>query len=226
MSGPTRSRWSESQTVEGFAKGQPNAVLMRYAEGELARAPGLRVLDLGCGAARNAVPLAHLGCRVVGIDNSWPMLVAARARADAEGVGDRVGLACAAMEPLPVAPGRFDLIVAHGIWNLARSGAEFRAAVRAAADAARPDAGLFLFTFSRHTLPPDARPVTGETFVFTEFSGEPQCFLTEPQVIEELAAAGFERDPRGPLTEYNRPPGKSLAGSGPVIFEGTFRRRA
>ncbi len=225
MTGPTRSSWSQPQTVEGFATSQPNAVLVRYVEAEMTRVPGLRVLDLGCGAARNAVPMAKLGCWVFGVDTAWPMLVAARGRAQAEGVADRVRLACARMDALPVACEGFDLIVAHGIWNLAHSGGEFRAAVREAARAARPGAGLFLFTFSRYTLPPDVVPVAGETFVFTEFSGEPQCFLTEAQVNEELAAAGFVRDPDVPLTEYNRPAGKTLKGSGPVIFEGTFRRR-
>jgi SAM-dependent methyltransferase len=225
MSGPTKSSWSRPQTVQGFATSQPNAVLVRYVEGEVARVPRLRVLDLGCGAARNAVPMAKLGCWVLGTDTAWPMLEAARGRAEEEGVADRLHLTCATMDALPVASGSVDLIVAHGIWNLARSGREFRTAVRDAARAARPGAGLFLFTFSRHTLPPDVEPVTGETFVFTQFSGEPQCFLTEAQVIEELDAAGFVKEPPGPLSEYNRPTGKTLMGSGPVIFEGTFRRR-
>ena len=65
----------------------------------------------------------------------------------------------------------------------------------------------------------------GEAFVFTQFAGEPQCFLTEGEVLQELGAAGFEKDPAGPLTEYNRPPaGLAVARGGPVIFEGTFRR--
>jgi hypothetical protein len=118
-----------------------------------------------------------------------------------------------------------DLVVAHGIWNLARSAAEFRRAVAEAARIARPAAGLFLFTFSRNTLPPEARPVRGEPFVFTQFSGEPQCFLTEAQVIEELRDAGWERDPPVPLTEYNRPAAGTIPRGGPVIYEGTFRRR-
>ena len=49
-----------------------------------------------------------------------------------------------------------------------------------------PGGGLFVFTFSRHTLPPDTQPVPGESFVFTQFSGAPQCFLTEPQLLTEL----------------------------------------
>ena len=88
-----------------------------------------------------------------------------------------------------------------------------------------PGAGLFPFTFSRHTLPAHLSPVPGETFVFTEFAGEPQVFLTAEQLIEELSAGGFEPDGVVPLHELNRPQGPLCGRSGPVIWEGTFRRR-
>ena len=107
-------------------------------------------------------------------------------------------------------------MVAHGIWNLARSTAEFRRAIAEAARVARPGAGLFVFTFSRATLAAGDQPVSGEPFVFTQFAGEPQCFLTEAELVEELLRAGFEKDPPGPLTEYNRPvPGRRSRAWGP-----------
>jgi len=69
-----------------------------------------------------------------------------------------------------------------------------------------------------------ARPVPGESFVFTQFAGEPQCFLSEAELRAELLRAGFEKDQPAPLTEYNRPvAGLTLACGGPVILEGTFR---
>jgi hypothetical protein len=52
---------------------------------------------------------------------------------------------------------------------------------------------------------PDTEPVMGETFVFTQFAGEPQCFLTEGQLLSEMASAGF--DALGPFVEHNRPTG-------------------
>jgi hypothetical protein len=117
-----------------------------------------------------------------------------------------------------------DLIVAHGIWNLARSGADFRGAVREAARAARPGAALFVFTFSRRTIAANASPVAGETFVFTQFSGQPQVFLTAEQLVDELEAAGFVPDDAVPLTEHNVPrPGSIRTGGAPVIYEGAFR---
>lgn len=197
---------------------------MRYAEEALPASGEALAIDIGCGAARNAVPLARAGWRVFGTDTSWPMLAAAARRAASEGVEGRIRLAQATMAALPVASSAADLIVAHGIWNLARSSGEFRAAVREGARAAKPGAALFLFTFSRSTLADGAPPVPGETFVYSQFSGQPQVFLTAEQLLEELAAAGFVPDPAVLLRELNRPAGLLQQRSGPVIYEGTFRR--
>jgi SAM-dependent methyltransferase len=219
------SRWSAPGTVAGFARSEPNAVLISFAEGELKRSTGARVLDIGCGAGRNAVPLARLGWSVVGTDLSWPMLSAAATRAREEQVESRFRGVLAPMENLPARDRSFDLVIAHGIWNLARSGAQFRDALDEAARVARPGAGLFVFTFSRNTLPAGASPAAGESFVFTQFSGEPQCFLTEQQLGDELARAGFVRDSAVPFHEYNLPqPGQLPTGTMPVIYEASFRR--
>jgi SAM-dependent methyltransferase len=217
------TNWSAPDTVRSFAASPPNAVLMDFAGGELERSQTRHALDLGCGAARNAVPLAAAGWHVLGLDLSWPMLCAASARAAAAGVGARVAWGLAPMERIPARDRSFDLVVAHGIWNLAPSTSVFRQAVAEAARVARPAAGLFVFTFSRATLPPDAEPVKGEAFVFTQFSGQAQCFLTEGQLVEEMGRVGFEPDPAVPVTEYNRPPGGLRLGGPPVILEAAFR---
>jgi hypothetical protein len=66
--------------------------------------------------------------------------------------------------------------------------------------------------------------VVGEPFVFTQFSGQPQCFLTESQLVSELGTVGFAPDPSVPITEYNRPrPGTVRSGTIPAIFEAAFR---
>lgn len=210
--------------MESFSRSAPNAALMDFV-GHLGESrPGRRMLDIGCGAGRNAVPIARLGWQVLGTDLSRPMLDAARARAAAGLAPGRLDLALAPMDALPVRSASIDLVIAHGIWNLATSGHQFRAGVREAARVARPGAALFVFTFSRHTLADDAHPVAGEHFVFTQFSGHPQCFLTEQQLVSEMARAGFVPDPAVPLTEYNRPVAGMLRSSGgPVIYEAAFR---
>ncbi len=180
----------------------------------------MRVLDIGCGAGRNAVPLARSGLPVIGTDLSWPMLAAASER----GAGVDLRLVLAPMDALPVRSGTVDLIIAHGIWNLARTGLELRQAIAEAARVGTAGAALFVFTFSRRTLPPTATPVADESFVFTQFSGGPQVFLTEDQLIEELGTAGFVPDPALPLRELNVPaPGLVRSAGTPVIYEAGFR---
>jgi len=215
--------WSESGTVAGFAQSQPNQTLMRAAAQEHAEGDR-RLLDIGCGAGRNAVPLARQGWSVTGVDLSWPMLRAAAGRAQGELTARPLHLVLAPMEQLPIQSRSVDFIVAHGIWNLARTTAQFRSAVREAARVAKPGALLFVFTFSRATRPADAAPVAGEAFVFTQFSGAAQCFVTAEQLIDELGKEGFRPDSAVPLTELNRPaPGSLQIGGPPVIYEGTFR---
>ncbi len=117
------------------------------------------------------------------------------------------------MDRLALPDASCDLIVAHGIWNLARSAPEMRGAIADAARVARPRAGLFVFTFSRSTLPPDAVPVTGESFVFTQFSGAPQCFLTAGDLGGRLPQPRrrCSRWPGGRSVVCHRPIGCSLS---------------
>ncbi len=220
------SPWSTPATVAGFSRSPPNATLIGFAEAERERRGAQQILDVGCGAGRNAHPLAELGFDVVGLDLSMPMLQAALARP--RRIGGHLALAQAAMDHLPMPDRTSDVVIAHGIWNLAGSGAEFRRGLNEAARVCKEGAGLFVFTFSRNTLPAEAAPVPGETFVFTQFSGRPQCFLSEAELVAELEAAGFSLDEDVvALTEHNGPrPGRLQAGSGPVIFEAAFRREA
>ena len=216
-------RWEHPQTVAGFATALPNEQLLAFAKRLAAGRKVPRCLDIGCGAARNSGPIADLGYEVTGTDLAEPMLVAARERL--AGSGRHVEFIHAPMTPLPFGDAEFDLVVAHGIWNLAQSTGEFRSAVAEAARVAKTGAGLFVFTFSRNTLPPDAEPDAAEVYAYSSWNGEPQIFLTEEELIDELGRAGFVREVDRPLTEYNRPaPGVIRAGGPPVIYEGTFLR--
>ena len=215
--------WIEAGLVSGFAQSPPNQRLLDVAA---ARRSGTahRLLDIGCGAGRNAVPLLLQGWTVAAIDLSLGMLRAAQQRLAAEAPGRSLGLALAPMEQLPIATGSIDFIVAHGIWNLARTTAQFRAAVREAARVARRGASLFVFTFSRATLPAYDRPLPGERYVFTRFSGGPQIFVTVEELIAELGEAGFSPDPSVPIVEHNRLAQSGVyVGGAPVFIEGAFR---
>jgi SAM-dependent methyltransferase len=222
---PGDSPWNTPATVAGFAESPPNGTLIELACRERARHAGrARALDLGCGAGRNALAVAALGWDLVGLDSSRAMLDAAAERARHESVAPRLLLLRGRMDRLPFADAVFDVVIAHGIWNLAASTLEFRQAVREAFRVTRSGALLFVFTFSRTTLAEDATPVSGEPFVFTQFSGRPQIFLTRDELLSELDAAGFAQDPSLPVRELNRPPHGAFKTTGPVIYEGAFRR--
>ena len=92
--------------VAGFARSSPNPVLMEFAAAETGGAADRRALDIGCGAARNAAPLARQGWHVLGVDRSWPMIAAAAERGRLEDVQDRLQVAQAAMDRLPVRSSR------------------------------------------------------------------------------------------------------------------------
>jgi SAM-dependent methyltransferase len=59
---------------------------------DFALAAGGPLLELGCGTGRVLIPLAADGQRITGLDVSAAMLAAARAKADAAGLRDRVNL--------------------------------------------------------------------------------------------------------------------------------------
>jgi 2-polyprenyl-6-hydroxyphenyl methylase/3-demethylubiquinone-9 3-methyltransferase len=68
----------------------------------------LRALDIGCGGGFLAEEFARLGCRMVGVDPSAPLLETARRHATEGGweIDHRVGFG----EDLPVQDGEFDLV--------------------------------------------------------------------------------------------------------------------
>jgi SAM-dependent methyltransferase len=72
-------------------------------------APGERLLDVGCGAGQTAIPAAHAGLRVTGIDIAENLIRHARRRAATEGVEARFDEGDA--EQLPYADGSFDVVV-------------------------------------------------------------------------------------------------------------------
>jgi len=103
MSRTRTNRWDEAGTVGSFSTAGPNQVLVEFVRLELARGRALRILDVGCGAARNAIPMAALGATVIGTDVSWPMLAGARRRVASEDIPGRVDLVRVSMDRLPVA---------------------------------------------------------------------------------------------------------------------------
>lgn len=77
--------------------------------GRLGVEPGMRVLDVACGAGQLAIPAARAGARAAGVDIAANLIEQARARAAAEGLDVRFDEGDA--EALPYGDASFDLVV-------------------------------------------------------------------------------------------------------------------
>ncbi len=95
--------WENAQTIQrrdvGFWR-------------RIAAAAEGRILELGTGTGRVAVPLAKDGIALTGIDRSAPMLDRARRRVVRLGLQRRLRLALGDMRALPFRRGRFGLVMA------------------------------------------------------------------------------------------------------------------
>ena len=115
------------------------AVLVVDAARALASAgalkPGARVLDIGAGTGRVAIPFADLGFRVVALEPALSMLGELRSKAPEQ----RIRLVAGEGARLPFAHSRFDAVVLARILYLM---SDWPAVLRQARDALKPGAHL------------------------------------------------------------------------------------
>ena len=136
MSEEDRARWDARYGAGDWADLDEPARILRDAEAWL-RPPGL-VLDIACGAGRNALHLARRGFQVIGVDISWEGLRLLVERARAERLA--VHAVHADLEELVVPDSKFDVIV-NTRFLLRRLFPLYRSALR-------PDGLLIFETFN------------------------------------------------------------------------------
>ncbi|UEM22442.1 class I SAM-dependent methyltransferase [Skermanella mucosa] len=148
----------------------------------LAPRPGERILDLGCGDGALTEKLAAAGCRVVGVDASPELTVAARARGIEVHLMDGHALAVG---------GGFDAVFSNaalhwmlrpddviaGVWNALRPGGRFVGEFGGAGNVARIVDALEAAL--------DRRGIDGK-------AANPWFFPTPADYAARLAAAGFQ----------------------------------
>lgn len=176
---PDTPFWERPEIVELFA-GRPPDLRMR-ARLECA-GRDMRVLDLGCAGGRNAAWLAEHGFDVFAVDASPAMVAKTRER-----IAEHVGAAEAErrvvqmrMEALqPLADGTFDLVLAFGVFQGARSVSEWDAAVAETVRVLRPDGELLVSQFSPDSSPAGhgVRSVSGQPHVYAGFSAQRRMVL-------------------------------------------------
>ena len=117
---------------------------------KLALAPGLRVLDIGCGWGGLALYLhAHTGVEVLGITLSEEQLKVARWRAEEAGVADKVKFELIDYRHVR---GQFDRIVSVGMFEHVGP-AHYRTFVRQCRDLLSEDGVMLLHTIGRAGAP-------------------------------------------------------------------------
>ena len=107
-------------------------------------APGMRVLDAGCGGGRNLLYLLREGYEVFGVDQSAEAVEYVRkvARELAPGLPPE-NFQVAAVERMPFPDGFADVVVCNSVLHFAASDAQFDGMVRELWRALRPGGMLF-----------------------------------------------------------------------------------
>ena len=91
-------------------------------------APGMRVVDAGCGGGRNLVYLLRKGCEVFGCDQNADAVESVREMALASGLPVE-NFSVAAVERMPFAEGMADVVICNAVLHFARDDAHFQAMV-------------------------------------------------------------------------------------------------
>jgi len=206
------SFWDSPENVGRFAAREPDVRLTELLR-EYAEPASVRVLDLGCAGGRNAVVLAEKGFDVEALDASPAMIAKTRER-----VAAILGPAEAArrvrvgrMDELSPAPdGRYDLVVALGLYHCAQSRAEWDRALSETARVLRPGGKLLVSVFTPETdlTGRGTHLVPGEPDLYEGFDSGRHFLVDAARLDAELARFGLRpleptRTAR-PMTEVGR----------------------
>jgi SAM-dependent methyltransferase len=175
--------------------------------------PGGRVLELGIGTGRVALPFLRAGYRYAGVDLARDMLEVLQGKL---GPGDTLPLLVQGdVTALPLAAARFDLAIAVHVLHLV---ADWRATLLEARRVLRPGAPLLLAGSPwRHPrdepeemLTPPQRATRAWLHILGELGsspnhGQPGIRLEAPELEDELRAQGASVE-RATLVEYSGVP--------------------
>jgi ubiquinone/menaquinone biosynthesis C-methylase UbiE len=167
--------------------------------------PGVRVLEIGVGTGRIAIPLARAGAQVTGIDVSPRMLERLRMKWTTEhgeeGTGGSLEVEEGDITALPYAADAFDAVVAVHILHLV---AEWRRALDEALRVVRQGGALLLGQDRRPNAESNELHRRWEQIV-AELGGDPRRpGAPFDKVVEELRGRGLSVDITVPVTWTER----------------------
>jgi SAM-dependent methyltransferase len=155
----------------------------------------LRVLDAGCGPANSARTLAELrpDAHIVGLDASRGMLRRARRTLEHDPLGERIRLAQAALEHIPLPDSSLDAIVAHSVFYMLNDQPAFLAE---ALRILRPGGRLIMLDPARTALKPGILlrvPRAAPSLLLWNTVSRAFRSCTPESLARTLEAAGFAR---------------------------------
>jgi SAM-dependent methyltransferase len=145
-------------------------------------APGMTVLDAGCGYGRNLVHLLREGCEVFAIDADAEAVDHVRQLADSLGAGlPAENFKVGRIEDLPFPSGFADVVICNAVLHFARDDAHFQAMLNELWRVAKPGGMLFCRLGSRIGM--DFEHVRGNIFVVGDGS---EWFLVDEEMLMDL----------------------------------------
>ncbi len=136
-----------------FTKGTRQEI--DFIVSELHLAPGMRVLDVGCGPGRHALELARRGIEVVGIDISQTFIDLAAQAADSEGLAALASFHRHDARLIPLLEGTreaFDAVIClcQGAFGLMRQNSEDERVLEGMASSLKTNGTLVLSAFNAY----------------------------------------------------------------------------
>jgi len=149
-------------------------------------APGMRVVDAGCGGGRNIQYLLREGYEVSGVDLDAEAIAAVRAMANK--LAPRLpaeNFQVAGVEAMPFADESADVVICHSVLHFARDEAQLETMVRGLWRVLRPGGMLFCRLASTIGATPGMAfaPVSGRRF---RMSHGPEWLLVDEPLLMEL----------------------------------------
>ncbi len=149
-------------------------------------APGMRILDAGCGSGRNLVYLLRAGYEVFGADQDPDAVESTREIArllapQLPAENFRVG----SLESLPFPPGFADAVISSAVLHFARDDEQFQAMLRGTWGALKPGGLLFCRLASTIGMESQVERIAGRRFALPDGS---ERYLVDETLLMKLTA--------------------------------------
>lgn len=152
-------------------------------------APGMRVLDAGCGGGRNLVYLLRQGFDVHAVDEDPQAVQHVRAMAaDLAPSLDRTQIRREPVERMSWPAAHFDVVISNAVLHFARDDEQFEAMVREMWRVLRPGGLFFARLASSIGMTMPLRPLGGRHYLLPD--GSERYLVDEVQLMQLTASLG------------------------------------